>query len=96
MEGGTVGHNFEMGLPKDYPSQIWFNLVERFRGEDLNVKVYDVRRMDGRQVMPKKLKKNKSKNTGVNPGAYELKTAHISVNIPAILIVLPIVIKTSL
>jgi hypothetical protein len=25
MESGTVGHNFEMGLPKDYPSQIWFN-----------------------------------------------------------------------
>jgi hypothetical protein len=20
MEGGAVGHNFEMGLPKDYPS----------------------------------------------------------------------------
>jgi hypothetical protein len=27
MEGGAVGHNFEMGLPNDYPSQIWFNLV---------------------------------------------------------------------
>ena len=32
MKGGTVGHNFEMGLPKDYPSQIWFS---GFR-EDLN------------------------------------------------------------
>jgi hypothetical protein len=21
MEGGAVGHNFEMGLPKDYPSR---------------------------------------------------------------------------
>ena len=31
MEGGAVGHNFEMGLPKDYPSQIWFNLVQRFQ-----------------------------------------------------------------
>ena len=30
MEGGAVGHNFEMGLPKDYPSQICFNLVQRF------------------------------------------------------------------
>jgi hypothetical protein len=27
MEGGAVGHNFEMGLPKDYPCQVWFNLV---------------------------------------------------------------------
>ena len=27
MEGGGVGHNFEMGLLKDYPSQIWFNLA---------------------------------------------------------------------
>ena len=32
MESGAVGHNFEMGLPKDYPSQIWFS---GFR-EDLN------------------------------------------------------------
>ena len=31
MEGGVVGHNFELGLPKDYPSQIWFNLVPRFQ-----------------------------------------------------------------
>ena len=40
MEVGAVGHNFEMGLPKDYPSQIWFNLVQRFREEDLNVIFY--------------------------------------------------------
>ena len=31
MEGGAVGHNYEMGLPKDYPSQIWFNLVPQFQ-----------------------------------------------------------------
>jgi hypothetical protein len=31
MEGGAVGHNFEMGLPKDHPSQICFNLVQRFQ-----------------------------------------------------------------
>jgi hypothetical protein len=31
MEGGAVKHNFEMGLPKDYPSQIWFNLVQWFQ-----------------------------------------------------------------
>jgi hypothetical protein len=31
MEGGAVGHNFEMGLPKDYPSQICFNLVQWFQ-----------------------------------------------------------------
>jgi hypothetical protein len=30
MESGAVGHNFEMGQPKDYPSQIWFNLVVIF------------------------------------------------------------------
>jgi hypothetical protein len=29
MEGGAVGHNFEMGLPKDYLCQVWFNLVKR-------------------------------------------------------------------
>jgi hypothetical protein len=31
MGGGAVGHNYEMRLPKDYPSQIWFNLVQRFQ-----------------------------------------------------------------
>jgi hypothetical protein len=31
MESGAVGHNFEMGLPKDYPSQIGFNLVQWFQ-----------------------------------------------------------------
>ena len=36
MEGGAVGQNFEMGLPKDYPSQIWFSSFT----EDLNVIFY--------------------------------------------------------
>ena len=31
MEGGAVGHNFEMGLPKDNPSHICFNLFQRFQ-----------------------------------------------------------------
>jgi hypothetical protein len=31
MESGAVRHNFEMGLPKDYPSQIGFNLVQWFQ-----------------------------------------------------------------
>jgi hypothetical protein len=46
MEGGSVGHNFERDPPKDHPCQVWFNLVQRsHRRRDLNVKVYDVRRM---------------------------------------------------
>jgi hypothetical protein len=48
MEGGAVGHNFERDPPKDHPCQVWFNLVRGFRGEDLNVKVYN-----GCQVMAK-------------------------------------------
>jgi hypothetical protein len=28
MEGGAVGHNIERGPPKDYLSQICFNLVQ--------------------------------------------------------------------
>ena len=43
MEGGAVGHNVERGPPKDHPSQICFNLVQRFRGEDLNVIFYQNR-----------------------------------------------------
>ena len=42
MEGRAVGHNFEMRLTKDYPSQIaaliWFS---GFREEDLNVIFYE-------------------------------------------------------
>ena len=40
MEGGAVGHNFEMGLPKNIPARfslIWFS---GFRGKDLNVIFY--------------------------------------------------------
>jgi hypothetical protein len=48
MEGGAVGHNFERDPPR--LGLIWFS---GFRGEDLNVKVYDVRQMDGCQVMAK-------------------------------------------
>ena len=52
MEGGSVGHNFERDPPKDRFGLIWFR---GFRGEDLNVKVYDGRTTtdNGRQVMAK-------------------------------------------
>ena len=55
MEGGAVGHNFERDPPRDHPCQVWLIWFSGFRGEDLNVKVYDVRRTDddGRQVMAK-------------------------------------------
>ena len=55
MEGGFVGHTFERD-PHSIHARfglIWFS---GFRGEDLNVKVYDVQRMttdNGRQVMAK-------------------------------------------
>ena len=31
MEGGAVGHNFEMELHKDHPCKVWFNLVQWFQ-----------------------------------------------------------------
>ena len=40
MEGGVVGHNFERDPPRGHPFQVWFNFVQRFRGEDLNVIFY--------------------------------------------------------
>ena len=40
MEGGAVGHNFEMGPPRDHPCQVWFNLVPRFQRRSLNVIFY--------------------------------------------------------
>ena len=47
MEGGPVGHNFERDPPRDHPCQvfdlIWFRV---FRGEDINVEVYDVQRKE--------------------------------------------------
>jgi hypothetical protein len=39
MEGRPVGHNFERDPPR--LGLIWFS---GFRGDDLNVKVYDIRR----------------------------------------------------
>jgi hypothetical protein len=47
MEGGAVGHHIERGLPKDHPSQIFFNLVQRFqrrrfKGDLLSKYVYFV------------------------------------------------------
>jgi hypothetical protein len=72
MEGGAVGHNFEMGLPKDYPSQIWFNLVERFQRR--RFKCESLRRTtdgrtpsDGKSSLGQKLKieqKQKQKHGG--------------------------------
>jgi hypothetical protein len=29
MEGGAVGHNFEMELHKDHPCQVWFNSLSK-------------------------------------------------------------------
>jgi hypothetical protein len=40
MEGGVVGHKFGRDPPKNHPCQVWFNLVQRFRGKDLNVIFY--------------------------------------------------------
>jgi hypothetical protein len=38
MEGGTVGHNIEKEPPKDHPSQICFNLVQRFQWKNFTEK----------------------------------------------------------
>jgi hypothetical protein len=49
----TAGHNFKREPPKDHLAKfglIWFS---GFKGGDLNVKAYEVRRTDGRQVMTK-------------------------------------------
>ena len=55
MEGRSVGHILKETHPRTIPARfglIWFR---GFRGEYLNVKVYDVQRTDdgGRQVMAK-------------------------------------------
>ena len=57
MEGGAVGHNFEMGLHKDYLfGLIWFS---GFRGKDLNVIFY--------QNMPNLHNRYKSAERQKNP-----------------------------
>ena len=40
IQDGADGHNFERDPPRDHPCQVWFNLVQRFRGENLNVIFY--------------------------------------------------------
>jgi hypothetical protein len=74
MEGGSVRHNFERNPPKDHPCQVWFNLVPGFRGEDLNVKAYDVRRTpgDGKSshgLLPGELKRGTKTYDIGNPGS---------------------------
>ena len=50
MVGGAVKHNIYRGPPKNHPCQVWFNLVQRLRGEDLNVQVT---MYDGYQMIEK-------------------------------------------
>ena len=68
MEGGAVGHILKGTHPGTIPARlglIWF------RGEELNVKVYDVRRRtpsDGNSspgLWPGELKKKKEKSTSI-------------------------------
>jgi hypothetical protein len=40
MEGGAVGHNFEMDPPKDHPCQRWCNLVQQFRRKSIKCDLY--------------------------------------------------------
>ena len=47
-EGGSVGHNFERDPPRTIPARFGLIRFRGFRGEDLNVKVYDVRRTDAK------------------------------------------------
>jgi hypothetical protein len=62
MEGGAVGHILKGALPGTLPARlglIWF------RGEELNVKVYDVRRRtpsDGNSSPGQKEKRKKYKH----------------------------------
>ena len=40
MEGGAVGHNFEMGLPRTILARFGSICFSGFRGKDLNVIFY--------------------------------------------------------
>ena len=48
MEGGSVGHNLKGIHPRTISASLGLIWLWGFRGEYLNVKVYDVRRTDGR------------------------------------------------
>ena len=52
MESGAVGHNLKGTHPRTIPAMFGLIQFRGFRGEELNVKVYDGR-TDGRQVMAK-------------------------------------------
>jgi hypothetical protein len=45
MEGGALGQNLKSSPPNHHPSQFWYS---SFRGQDLNVEVYDIRQTDRR------------------------------------------------
>ena len=62
MEGGAVEHNLKGTHPGSIPARLGLIWFLGFRGEDLNVKVYDVRRTpsDGKSsngLWPGELKK---------------------------------------
>ena len=63
MESGTVGHNFEMGLPKNYPSQICLIWFSGLRGKDLNVIFYQ--NMPNLHIRYKSAEKNFTEKPGI-------------------------------
>ena len=59
MEGGAVGHILKGTHPRTIPARFGLIRFRGFRGEDLNVKVYDVRRTDAKSshgLLPGELK----------------------------------------
>ena len=65
MQGGAVGHNFERDPPKDHPSHICFNLVQRFQRRRFKCDLY--------QKMPNlhnRYKPAKRKNFTEKPRIY--------------------------
>ena len=76
MEGGAVGHTIERGPPKDHPVKfalIWFS---GFRGEDLNVIVY--------QNMPNFYNWHKSVERKISQKSQEYMLIYSSLNLKSL------------
>jgi len=62
MEGSSVRHHFKREPPNDHPSQVWLNLVQRWK-----FSIYDGQQTDGQRTS----------SDGNRSGELKVSTLHL-------------------
>ena len=82
MEVGAVGPNFERDTHLITISAIFCLIwLSGLRGEDLNVKIYDGRRMDGR-TYERRTSSDVKSSTGLSPGELKMDRRLLDLQLP--------------